>query len=117
MVDTAIHTLLDTVSTDNFPGKAPQEQSGTYTVYQIISTSPSKNKTDPSHADVYTLVVTVYAELLKTAKTLAESIRDALDFYSGGNITSIIFEDQGDNVDFTADKHNTSQTYTVREII
>lgn len=117
MIDASIHTLLNTVSTDNFPGKAPQEQTGTYTIYRILSTEPSTNKTGASHADVYTLVIDVYADLLKTAKTLAASIRETLDFYSGGTITSITFVDQGSDIDFTSDKHNVTQTYRIRELI
>jgi len=118
MIIDAIHTLLNNVDADNYPNEAPQNQDVPYTVFRFAGLDPSNTKTDASTIDFHTLIIDIYASTPRGAETLAASIRAALDYYSGtvgGDIiTSIIFEDQAGDVDFSSDFHNVRQTYRVR---
>jgi len=118
MIHEAIHTLLNSVTRENYPNKFPQGKPGDYVVYRILGTDPSNTKSDLSHADFLHLIIDVYSDVLADAEILAESVRTELDYYSGTvgtvEITSIIFQDQSDDLDFNSDKHNIRQDYRLR---
>jgi len=113
MIEESIYTLLSTVGVVS-PSVMAQTQESPYMVYTVISNLPSTNKAGVSRLDVMRLQINIYSTSAKSSAALFESLRTAIDGYSGGNIQHIIYDSHRDLYDERAEFYGRSADFMVR---
>lgn len=118
MLHEAIHTLLDQVTTKNFPQIVPQGTALPYIKHFKVSTTPNRTKSGPSTLDEIRWQVSCFALTLNEAETMAESVRTKLDNYTGHLngvfIDRINFTNEQSLYEDGAKVHHVATDYSIR---
>ena len=106
------------VGTRIYKAQAKQFDSVPFIVYFKISTNPAQAKSGPSKLDTLRVQVSLYHSDGTAIDVLAETVRTALDRYSGTvgayNVDSISFLDDADNRDPDTKYYHIAQDYQIR---
>jgi len=113
VIEDTIYTLLSAIGT-TFPQRAKQNQALPYMVYTVVSNVPVHRKTPVPPTDVMRLQIDIYADTAKACGTLYESLRLALDHYSGGSIQFAWFDNVREIFDNNADYYGRSVDFMLR---
>ena len=117
-VGKAIYSLISAVEANVYPVSIPQGVKGNKVVYNIISNVPTNIKNRVSAVDQYRVQISCYTNKYNTVCTLAQSIRTALDNYSGTVagvlIDRIRFENQMDTYDLQSDQYGIMTDYIIK---
>ena len=101
-----------------YPGVAPQGETGTLAVYNVISCTPTNVKQSASVKDIYRVQITVMAETYTALMTAAETIRGLMDYKTGTYGTVAVdlirYENQIDSYNMETDEYFLSQDYFIR---
>jgi hypothetical protein len=102
-----------------YPNIAPQNTATPYCVYQILSSEADDVKESTSWVDTVVVLLTIYEDTQNTAATHANSIRSALDGYSGTvntsiKVDSICYLTEATDYDPESLKHIITQEYKIR---
>jgi hypothetical protein len=83
MLINALYSLLSSVEAHTYPVVADQEVTPPFIVHFIRSCEPFPTKDGASTKDLYTIIIGCYDDTPDDAQTLADSVRTAIDEYSG----------------------------------
>lgn len=83
MLHDVIYDLLKDITTHVYPGLAPDDVSIPYIVFFQVTNVPSPDASGASKLDEITYQISVFAGSYRAMETLAESVRTALDEYTG----------------------------------
>ena len=101
-----------------YPNIAPQNTAAPYCVYQVLNSEADDVKESTSWVDTVTVLLTIYEETQSTAAGHANTIRGALDGYSGTinsiKVDSICYLTEATDYDPDALKHVITQEYKLR---
>ena len=116
-VGKVIYALVNS-SVPIYPVTAPQGETGTLAVYNVISCVPTNVKERVSVKDIYRVQITVMAETYAALMTAAETIRGLMDYKEGTYgtvpVDLIRFENQIDNYNMETNEFSLSQDYFIR---
>jgi hypothetical protein len=117
MVVDALYSLLNAVEAHTYPSVTDQEVVPPFITHVITKTIPHPSKSGASTKDLFIVVVACYDDTQREAETLAESVRDTIDEYSGlvasTYIDKIRFMNQENGYDGEAKLFFTMQTYSI----
>ena len=114
----AIYSLLSSVESDIYPVNIPQGVKGNKIVYNVISATPSDRKDGTSAVDTLRVQVSVYTGRYDDGIVLAESVRSALDNYTGTTggvaVDRIRFESEQHTYNLDTDQYGVITDYMMR---
>jgi len=117
MLIDAIYSLLSAVNANTYPGVTEQEVDPPFIVHALAKTIPHPSKDGASTMDISIYKVASYAVTQTAAQTQANSVRTALDEYTGTlnsvYIDNIRFLDEENGYDQDQDLYFTLQTYKI----
>lgn len=117
MLHEAIYNLLNSTEADIYPGVSEQEVNPPFIVHTKVKTTPTPDKDGTSKNDFIIYRVAIYADTMAATVTLANSVRDVLDDYSGylngTDILNIQFANEEDGYDEESGFFFVMQTYQI----
>lgn len=120
MLREAIHTILSTITVNNYPLQVPQrfDRSQDHIVYHIRNIEP-ENAKDQARARIFpALIVDIYSPSMEDAETLANQVADTLEaisgVYNGVDIKRILFDGESDDYEEEVNLNRIYQEYTIR---
>lgn len=114
MIAETIHTLLNTVTVDNFPMRAPQGHHVPFILFAQITTDPTIVKDTVSRLDVLTYQISCFHTTLLAAKTMAAAVRTAVDGYKSSTVDHITFRSEVDIYEEDTQIYHIAQEYSIR---
>lgn len=115
--DAAVTAL---VGTKHYAGRALQETTLPYIVFDVVNVEPTDEKDGASPVDAVRLQVDCYAVSYITVEALNDAVRDALDAYPTGTtiggvkIDGILYITENGTIDEETDIYRRSSDYQVR---
>ena len=116
----AIASKLSTVNSNRvYPNQAPQTIEDPVIIYYIVDTVPVNEKQGAAPVDVSRVQISIYAHSYAEVDSLAADVRTVMDnirnkTVSGVNIIISRFDDQSDQYDEKARKHQRNIDYIIR---
>jgi hypothetical protein len=118
IVGKIIKSILSAAGITCYPSIAPQGVTGNLVVYHVISNTPTTRKQGKSVLDEYRVQVNIVGSSFDTVCTISESVRTALDRYTGTAATytvdQINFIDELANYELENREHIIIQDYYIR---
>lgn len=108
----AIYNLIKDNAYSAYPLRAPESAELPYVVYFVTSTIPAQVKEAKSTFFKYNFQVSVFHTSLRAAQTIADTIRNKIDAYSGTSMTITI-----DKIEFENEYHLYEDEINVYHII
>ena len=102
MIEETLYTLLSAVAPSTYPATAPKSVKSPFVIYTRVSTPRLRDFDGPTGNAMPTFRVDAYASTYDAARTLANSIRAALDGYRGGIIQDCALVNEQDMSDLTS---------------
>jgi len=89
-----------------------------YITYQVISTSPNKNKDREISLKAIRLQIDIIGNTYSSVTNISDKVVDAISYktgnYSGYDVDIITFEDENDLSDIENDFYRKEQDYIIR---
>jgi hypothetical protein len=106
------------VGTKIYPLMATQGTELPYITYQVISTSPNKNKDREISLKAIRLQIDIIGNTYSSVTNISDKVVDAISYktgnYSGYDVDIITFEDENDLSDIENDFYRKEQDYIIR---
>jgi hypothetical protein len=115
MVGDAIETILANIDANLFGLHVPNRRGNQWVIHTMIDRQPNDTKDAASDFDKYIYQLDSYARTESEMDTLAESVKSAMDRYSGtvsGTVIDhIFFASESDTVEFVEDEGSKENYY------
>lgn len=112
MIETQIHTSIESVTDKVFPNQAPENAELPFLVYSVQDSEPQRTLSGTGSLTKHTVTVEAWADTLNECNSLLAQVRTQLDSYQGGQIHRAFCTDPGQGEEEEDGFHKTA-TYTV----
>ncbi len=115
MVRTAIESILSSIDANLYGLHVPNRRGSQWVIITMIDRQPNSTKGGVSTFDKYLYQLDSYDKLESNMDTLAESVKSAMDDYSGTVSSTVIdhifFLSESDTVELIEDEGSTENYY------